>query len=121
MKKNEHSRLTLLDSLDKRVNFLSGLCEKLEIGDVKCTHARAEEISDDLRESFDIAVSRAVGRLNVLCEMCLPYVKPGGCFIAMKGPDPEQEISEAIKAMKEQRLAPRPPFEQWIKEGKAIY
>ena len=92
--------LTLLDSLDKRVNFLSGLCEKLEIGDVKCTHARAEEISDDLRESFDIAVSRAVGRLNILCEMCLPYVKPGGCFIAMKGPDPEQEISEAINAVK---------------------
>jgi len=93
-------KLTLLDSLDKRINFLTELCDKLEIRDTELLHARAEEIPGNLRESFDIAVSRAVGKLNVLCEICLPYIKPGGCFIAMKGPDPEQEITEAERSIR---------------------
>ena len=92
-------RLTLLDSLDKRINFLKNTCEKLGFDDVECVHARAEEIPEGKRESFDIAVSRAVARLNVLCELCLPYVKKGGVFIAMKGPELQNEIGEAKRAL----------------------
>lgn len=93
-------KLTLLDSLDKRISFLRDTCEKLELADVECIHARAEEIPEGYRESFDFAVSRAVARLNLLCELCLPYVKKGGAFIAMKGSEPEQEIKEAYVALK---------------------
>ncbi len=91
--------LTLLDSLDKRIGFLRDTCEKLELTDVTCLHARAEEIPDGLRESFDFASARAVARLNVLCELCLPYVRPGGAFLAMKGPEPQEEIDEAARAV----------------------
>ena len=82
--------LTLLDSLDKRVRFLQTLCEKLGFADVQCLHARAEEAPAELRQSCDIAVSRAVARLNLLCELCLPFVKVGGLFLAMKGPGAEE-------------------------------
>lgn len=91
--------LTLLDSLDKRVNFLKNCCEKLEFDDVKCIHARAEEAAADMRESYDIASSRAVARLNLLSELCLPFVKVGGYFAAMKGPDCEDEINEAKRGI----------------------
>ena len=87
--------LTLLDSLDKRIGFLSDTCSILGFSDVSCVHARAEEIPAGFRENYDIALSRAVARLNILCELCLPYVKPGGCFIAMKGPDFDAELEEA--------------------------
>ena len=87
--------LTLLDSLDKRIGFLRRLCEGLALDGVDCVHARAEEAPKEYREGFDIAVSRAVARLNLLCELCLPLVKPGGLFIAMKGPDAEAELKEA--------------------------
>ena len=60
---------------------------------------RAEETPREMREHYDIAVSRAVARLNVLCELCLPFVRPGGLFIAMKGPDFAAEISEARHAI----------------------
>ena len=92
--------LTLLDSLDKRVNFLSETCGMLGFGDTACVHARAEEAPAGFRESFDIAVSRAVARLNVLCELCLPLVRQGGCFVAMKGPDCSDELAEAQSAVK---------------------
>ena len=92
--------LTLLDSLDKRINFLKDTCAKTGIEDVTCIHARAEEIPDGYRESFDFAVSRAVARLNLLCELCLPYVKKGGAFIAMKGQEMDTEIKEAYTAIK---------------------
>ena len=92
--------LTLLDSLDKRIGFLRDTCGKLGFDDVSCIHARAEEIPEGFRESFDFAVSRAVARLNLLCELCLPYVRKGGAFIAMKGPELEQEIKEAYVALK---------------------
>lgn len=88
-------QLTLLDSLDKRVRFLQTLCEKLGFADVQCLHARAEEAPAELRQSCDIAVSRAVARLNLLCELCLPFVKVGGLFLAMKGPGAEEELDEA--------------------------
>ena len=91
--------LTLLDSLDKRVRFLQTLCEKLAFDDVRCLHARAEEAPAELRQSCDIAVSRAVARLNLLCELCLPFVTVGGLFLAMKGPGAEEELAEAKKAI----------------------
>ncbi len=92
--------LSLLDSLDKRINFLRDSCQKMGIEDVTCIHARAEEIPEGYRESFDFAVSRAVARLNLLCELCLPYVKLGGAFIAMKGQEMDAEIKEAYTAIK---------------------
>ena len=94
------TQLTLLDSLDKRVGFLRGTCEKLGFDDVDCVHARAEEIPAGFREHFDVAASRAVARLNVLLELCLPYVRPGGLFAAMKGPELDAELREARVALK---------------------
>ena len=91
--------LTLLDSHNKRMAFLSETCRRLELTDVHCVCARAEEISSDIGGSFDIAVSRAVARLNVLCELCIPFVHVGGVFIAMKGPDCSEELNEAAKAI----------------------
>jgi len=91
--------LTLLDATGKRVAFITELCALLSI-DAACIHARAEEAArkPDMRERYDIAVSRAVARLNVLCELCLPFVRVGGDFIAMKGADSTDEISEARSA-----------------------
>ena len=75
---NPSISLTLLDSLDKRIRFLSDLCAELNLSDVSCIHGRAEEFSKtDARESFDFAVSRAVAALPMLCELCLPFVKVG--------------------------------------------
>ena len=92
--------LTLLDSLDKRIGFLRETCEALGLEDVVCLHARAEEAPQAWRGSFDIAVSRAVARLNVLCELCLPLVKKGGLFIAMKGTEHAEELREAKNAIR---------------------
>lgn len=99
--KNDIS-LTLLDSLGKRINFLNGVCDALSLSDVSCIHARAEEaaLKADMRESFDIAVSRAVADLSMLSEMCLPFVKCGGVFLAMKAADCEEEINRAKNAIK---------------------
>jgi len=86
-------RLTLLESTGKRVKFLSELCSLLGI-DAHCVHARAEEAAHmpDMRERYDIAAARAVANLNMLCELCLPFVRPGGMFIAMKGAEYESEL-----------------------------
>ena len=92
--------LTLLDSLDKRINFLKNTCQKLGFDDVACIHSRAEEIPAGFRQGFDFALSRAVARLNLLCELCLPYVKKGGAFIAMKGTDLEEELAEAQRCIR---------------------
>ena len=92
--------LTLLDSLDKRVKFLRTVCAELGFADVRCLHARAEEAPAELRQSFDLACSRAVARLNLLSELCLPFVKPGGLFIAMKGPELTEELREAEKGIR---------------------
>ena len=91
-------RLTLLDSLQKRIGFLSGVCDTLGLQDVECVHARAEECGER-REKYDFAVSRAVARLNVLAELCLPYVRVGGAFLALKGPAVTDELKEAEKAV----------------------
>ena len=92
--------LTLLDSLDKRVKFLRETADALGFADAVCVHARAEEAPAEYRERFDIAVSRAVARLNLLCELCLPFVKTGGLFVAMKGPGAAEELDEAKKAIR---------------------
>jgi len=92
--------ITLLDSLGKRIDFLSELCAELEI-DASCVTARAEGFACEgaNRESFGIAVTRAVARLNILAELCLPLVEVGGTFIAMKSTDSNEEIGEAITAI----------------------
>lgn len=91
--------LTLLDSLDKRVGFLRDTCLALAFEDVVCLHARAEEAAASMRESFDFATARAVARLELLCELCMPFVKVGGQFVAMKGPDVEEELRGAERAI----------------------
>ncbi len=95
--------LTSLDSTEKRILFLRRLIEKLGLEGIECVFARAEELSRDesRRESFDFAVSRAVARLNVLCELCLPFVKVGGSFLAMKTASADDEIVEAGRAAAE--------------------
>ena len=96
-------RLTAIDSLNKRINFLETVKNELSLRDFEAIHLRAEEAgrNEDLRESFDVATSRAVANLSVLAEWCLPLVKKGGSFIALKGPSPEEEIEEAKGALKE--------------------
>lgn len=96
--------LTLLDSLKKRLDWLSALCDELNLTDVHFLHGRAEEVSRDpqFRDSFDVATARAVAALPMLCELCLPYVRPGGTFLAMKtGNDPEELVlaQKPISAM----------------------
>lgn len=93
--------LTLLDAQQKRVDFMREVCGAIET-DAVCIHARAEEAAFDkaMRGRYDFAVSRAVARLNVLCELCLPFVKTGGLFIAMKSIGSDEEINEADGAMK---------------------
>lgn len=95
-------KLTLLDSLRKRINFLTEACAKCNISDTICVHMRAEEGGKQpkMREKYDVAVSRAVASLPVLSELCLPFVKKGGYFLAMKGPEPESEIAEAKDAIR---------------------
>lgn len=87
-------KVTLLDSLNKRINFLTEVSNKLSLG-MNCIHSRAEDGAKkaDLREQFDIATARAVAPLPVLCEYCLPYVKVGGKFIALKGPNEDAKDS----------------------------
>ena len=91
--------MTLLDSLDKRVRFLAQLGELLELEDLRCLHRRAEE-PGELRAQFDTAVSRAVARLDLLAELCLPYVKKGGLLVAMKGPAAAEELEQAQRAIR---------------------
>ena len=92
-------RLTLLDSLNKRIDFLQNVCGELGFADVACVHARAEEFASAHRESFDIATSRAVAALPLLSELCLPLVKPGGWFLAMKAVDSDEELRSAAHAI----------------------
>ena len=94
-------KLTLMDSLNKRLLFLQTVTETLGLQDVELVHARAEEGGKgrQYREKFQIAVSRAVARLNILCELCLPFVRTGGWFIALKGAQYEEEVAEAARAI----------------------
>lgn len=92
--------ITLLDSLDKRVKFLTEVINSLQLKGIKAVHGRAEDfgVRLEFREKFDIAVARAVAALPVLLEYCLPFVKVGGIFIAMKGSSTE-EVDNAKKAL----------------------
>ncbi len=93
-------RLTLLDSLNKRLKFLDIVLTELGL-DAELIHSRAEDGGQDidLRESFDFVVSRAVAQLNVLSEYCLPYARLSGSFVALKGPDADNEITSARRAL----------------------
>ena len=92
-------RLTLLDAQNKRIEFLKEVCEDLRLHDVECVHQRAEEFAADRRESFDLVTSRAVAALPLLCELCLPLVKVGGYFVAMKSVDAGAELDAAAHAI----------------------
>ena len=92
--------LTLLDSLNKRIDFLKEVCADLGLSDVDCIHARAEEFAAGHRGGFDIVTSRAVANLRMLSELCLPLVKKGGWFLSMKSVDSDAELEEAAGAIK---------------------
>lgn len=91
--------LTLLDSLKKRIDWLSQVLPSLGV-EAECVAARAEEFAALHRECYDIATSRAVARLNILSELCLPLVKTGGAFVAMKAVDSDEELSQAAGGIK---------------------
>ena len=94
--------VTIVDSLNKRIKFLSLLQEELGLTNCNFIHARAEEAGQDknFRESFEIVTARAVARLNVLVELCLPLVKKDGYFLSLKAQKAEEETDEAINAIK---------------------
>ena len=93
------AKLTLLDSLNKRIGFLQEVCDTLELKHTRCVHARAEEYAREHREQFDFATSRAVAALNILCELALPMVKVGGAFLAMKSVESDEELRQAKSAI----------------------
>lgn len=94
--------LTLVDSLGKRVAWLERVCEALSLDGVQCLHARAEELALEpgFRDAFDVSTSRAVASFPLLCELCLPYVRPGGVFLAMKSVDSAAEVQSGLSAVK---------------------
>lgn len=98
---NETYKIVLLDSLNKRINFLNEVIKQLQLKDINCIHFRVEEAGQNklYREQFDIATSRAVAGLNVLAEYMLPLVKVGGKCICMKGSDIEEELENSKKAI----------------------
>lgn len=92
--------VTIIDALNKRINFLNELIAKLKLNNAKALHARAEEYAAFHREEADVVTARAVARLNILVELCIPLVKVGGLFVAMKSVESEQEFLEAKGAIK---------------------
>ena len=94
--------LTLVDSLNKRINFLNLVITELKLENVNCLHFRAEDkaFKEQYLNSFDYVVARAVARLNTLTEYCLPYVKVGGDFLAMKSQKAQEEVLECLNAFK---------------------
>ena len=94
-------KVTLLDSLQKRLTFLTAVCDEIGLS-CESVHARAEDGGQQaaLREQFDVATARAVAALPTLCEYCVPFVKTDGIFAAMKGPDSDAELESARRAAK---------------------
>ena len=99
---NPDLKVTLLDSLNKRINFLNTVIDQLELKDISAIHFRAEDAAHNgqYREKYDIAVSRAVANLSTLSEYCLPFVKKDGFFISYKAGDSEEEINNSKNAIK---------------------
>lgn len=99
---NETLRITLVDSLNKRVNFLNEVIKELDLKNISAKHARAEEFArlNNQRECYDYAVSRAVANLSTLVEYLLPFVRVGGKCICMKGPNIEEELNNSKNALK---------------------
>ncbi|MCC0637693.1 MULTISPECIES: 16S rRNA (guanine(527)-N(7))-methyltransferase RsmG [unclassified Clostridioides] len=97
----EELELTLLDSLNKRISFLEEVARALELEGIKFIHGRAEDFGKDekYREKYDIATARAVAGLPILMEFCVPFVKVGGYFICLKGPNANLELEESKKAI----------------------
>ena len=96
------TEVVLVDSLNKRVRFLEDTVAKLEIGNVRVIHARAEDLArqKDFREQFDIVCSRAVANMSTLCEYTLPFVRTGGCLLAYKTAQVREELQAASKAVR---------------------
>ncbi len=96
------TEITLLDSLNKRLLFLDEVIENLGLSNISTIHGRAEELghNKEYRESFDLVVSRAVADMSVLSELCIPFVKVGGSFVAYKSSDSDEEIARATRAIK---------------------
>lgn len=96
-----HLHITIVDSLNKRITFLNHLSEELGLDNVEFVHARAEEFGQNAkyRERFDVVTARAVARLSVLSELCVPLVKVGGQFVALKAAAGKQELADAKKAI----------------------
>lgn len=91
--------LTLIDSVNKKVNFMNEVIEILGLKNARAIHTRAEDFAKDHREAFDVVVSRAVANMSTLSELCLPFVKVGGLFIALKGPKADEEVKAAANAL----------------------
>ncbi|MEK3732818.1 MULTISPECIES: 16S rRNA (guanine(527)-N(7))-methyltransferase RsmG [Paenibacillus] len=100
-----HIKLTIVDSLNKRINFLKFVVDTLGLSDVELIHGRAEEVARkrEYRDHFDLVTARAVARMALLNEFCLPFTKVGGQFAAMKGSNPAEEIEESKRSLKELR------------------
>ena len=96
-----HLKITLLDSLNKRINFLNTVINELGLTEIKTIHGRAEDFAKkpEYRESYDLCVSRAVANLATLSEYCLPYVRVGGSFISYKSGEIDEEVNSAKKAV----------------------
>ena len=96
------AEITLLDSLNKRINFLNLVVKELGLTNVTTIHSRAEDGArkPELREQFDVATSRAVANMSVLSEFCMPYVKKNGYFVALKGPSIDEELQNGKNAIK---------------------
>lgn len=92
--------LTLIDSVNKKVNFMNEVIEELKLDNTRAIHVRAEDYAKEHREEFDLVISRAVANLSTLSEYALPFLKVGGIFIAMKGPKAEEEYEDAQNALK---------------------
>lgn len=92
--------LTLIDSVNKKVKFMNEVIEKIGLDNARAIHVRAEDYAKEARESFDLVVSRAVANMSTLAEYCIPFLKVGGIFIALKGPMADVELDEATNAIK---------------------
>jgi 16S rRNA methyltransferase gidB len=92
--------LTLIDSVNKKVKFMNEVIEKLELKNTRAIHTRAEDFAKNERETYDLVISRAVANMSTLSELCIPFLKVGGLFIAMKGPKADEELEEAENALK---------------------